>query len=655
VVACADEDRDYWRGFALQRDFENIEGAAERASAAASSALVTDSELPNATPMWPMVPVECVDEDRDYWRGFAQQRDYALQTLLTGRFWQNPDDPDPFAHLGPVEILTVNLNVAEDDAASVGAGSEAFSSPQRDSRAAPTVEEVAVRSLGASPSEVVEVEAYPGVVAVHSPPPVSSRSPGDAVADGSTTDPSSYVECEDDANVLLQSKVTAGAAAVVRGQDVVHSRASGSLLGHHSDPLQVGCFLTGSASIGQGQGAEGYTEPVEPSLDLAICGDCSRPIDWDQQTYWCHVCPVQSFHNYGPLHYSCLQRHLFLRHRGRRRRHDSPEVDQDDTPSCGPCDGDVRKCNEWTRNLFEEGIEHQPGPAKCPGCWRVMFDESPTSNVVGCEVPCDRCDRCGIAACTHCIQPCRRRPVPCQEGFCMGLGGDGICLRMHRCLPPGNVRPPDRNFGLQCVGCRRPLTSRDECAECAKCGVAACKPVCMRKCNVAGGCARLYCSPAIRDAPCVHAHQCFDIYTDDDDDAPVPQQACDVSRWQQASVSYQHNRERLGRSQYTGRNELGPPEESPGGGQVPGSSNDGGVIAVVVPPPPPPTLPCQACGTPCDDCCPDGYPCLACGRRFCGPCARHHICDAPGNMTPRRESTSGDGEEEEEESSVSDV
>jgi len=177
----------------------------------------------------------------------------------------------------------------------------------------------------------------------------------------------------------------------------------------------------------------------------------------------------------------------------------------------------------------------------------------------------------------------------------------------------------------------------------------------MRKCNVAGGCARRYCSPAIRDAPCIHAHQCFDIYTEDSEDSPISPQAVDVSRWQQASASYQHTRERRSRAQYTGRSELGLSGESVGGGLLAGSSNDGGVIAVVVPPPPPPALLCQACGEPCEDRCPVGYPCLACGRRFCGPCAGLHICDVPGNVAPRQESSSGNGEDAEEEGSVSDV
>jgi len=206
-VDCVDEDRDYWRGFAQQRDYESSEAAAAQASAAASAAPATDGELPTGMPIGPTVPVECVDEDREYWRGFAQQRDYALQTFLTGRFWQNPDEPDPFAHLGPVETSTVNLNVADDDDVAVDADGEAGSLPQRGLSAAPAVETGSEHPPGASPLEVVEEAAGPEVESDHSPPPGSGHSPGDAAADGSTTDPSSYVECEDDANALLQSKV----------------------------------------------------------------------------------------------------------------------------------------------------------------------------------------------------------------------------------------------------------------------------------------------------------------------------------------------------------------------------------------------------------------------------------------------------------------
>jgi len=227
---------------------------------------------------------------------------------------------------------------------------------------------------------------------------------------------------------------------------------------------------------------------------------------------------------------------------------------------------------------------------------------------------------------------------------------------MHRCLPPGRAHRPDRNFGLHCVGCRRPIVSLDECTECAKCGIVACIPVCMRKCNVAGGCARRYCSPAIRDAPCIHAHQCFDIYTEDSEDSPIAPQAVGVSRWQQASASYQHTRERRSRVHYnTGRGELGLPGETSGGGRMAGSSNDGGVIAVVVPPPPPPARFCSACGLPCEDRCPVGYPCPTCDMRLCGPCAGLHICNVPSNSAPRQESSSGNGEDSEEEGSVSDI
>jgi len=103
----------------------------------------------------------------------------------------------------------------------------------------------------------------------------------------------------------------------------------------------------------------------------------------------------------------------------------------------------------------------------------------------------------------------------------------------------------------------------------------------------------------------------------------------------------------------------GLPEKLPGGGQAPGSSTDGGVIVVDTPSPTPrrSTTPRSSDDgvEPCEDRCAVWYPCLACGRRICGPRVGQHICGVPGNGTPRQESTSGNGEDEEEESSVSDV
>jgi len=103
----------------------------------------------------------------------------------------------------------------------------------------------------------------------------------------------------------------------------------------------------------------------------------------------------------------------------------------------------------------------------------------------------------------------------------------------------------------------------------------------------------------------------------------------------------------------------GLPEKLPGGGQAPGSSTDGGGIVVDTPSPTPrrSTTPNSSDDgvEPCVDRCAVWCPGLACGRRMCGSRAGQHICGVPGNGTPLQESTSGNREDEEVESPVSDV
>ena len=61
----------------------------------------------------------------------------------------------------------------------------------------------------------------------------------------------------------------------------------------------------------------------------------------------------------------------------------------------------------------------------------------------------------------------------------------------------------------------------------------------------------------------MHAHDCFNVYADSDTSPLLPPEARGVSRWQQASASYQHTRERSSRVHYnTGRGELGLPGET---------------------------------------------------------------------------------------------